>query len=89
MSTQKQNQKMVHGIIIVLSVLAGIGIFAAVNKPVPSSASTGSANTPAVTTTDPNFNYADNFLSQSPVPSQQYYQQSQPRSAPRLRTRAS
>lgn len=81
MGKRKQNKMVVHWLIVLVSVLSGLGIWAAVNKPEQSSASLlNSAVVLSAPGSNVNFDYNDTFLRQTYV---------QPRTAPRFRTRGS
>ncbi len=86
MSNHKQNNMVVRGMVVLVSVLAGLGIWTVVNKPVQSSAlSSNSAVVLPSQVTNPNFNYTDTFLTQPVQPSVQ----SNTSRTPRFRTRGS
>ena len=90
MANVKQNKIASRSIVICGTILAGLGIFVAVNHAaLPTAASAGqvAVNTP---TLNPSFSTADAFLTQSngPASSQNYSSQAAPARS-RVRTRGS
>ena len=82
----KQNKSFARLFIVLGTLVAGLGIWLAVNH-VPASASSAPTTPQDVSIANPNFNTNDTFLSQSQI--QALPRQSQPARSPRLRTRGS
>lgn len=92
MAAVKRNNIAVRSVIVVISALASVGIWAAVTRGGAPSVPSPDSSTSTRAAGDPNFSANDGFLTQgatqvSPGNSGQYSPQRAP--APRLRTRAS
>ena len=88
---RKKNSALVNWIIVAVTLLTGLGIWASVSKSGTIHAASGAQSVSPAVVTDTGFNYNDNFLTQSVQPAQPSYSYTYPNysSTYRFRTRGS